>query len=244
MSEKKKREKKQQKQSPARSALEWLKSIAIALAVWFVLQAMLVKAFHIPSGSMERTILVGDFLFVNKALYGSQVPLTNVRLPAIREPRRDDIVVFESVEEQGLDVVKRVLAIPGDTLEMRLDSLFRNGQLLQEPYAEHLNPLAQMDDVQRRMSRRWQVPHVVGRDTAQYLPSLRTWGPIVVPPDSYFVMGDNRDESYDSRYWGFLPRENIKGSPMFIYYSFDKSSWRPLPYVTAIRWHRLLRRPH
>jgi signal peptidase I len=237
-------EKKKQKQSTARSALEWLKSIAIALAVWFVLQAMLVKAFHIPSGSMERTILVGDFLFVNKALYGSQVPLTNVRLPAIREPRRDDIVVFESVEDEGLDVVKRVVGSPGDTLEMRRDSLFRNGRLLDEPYVQHLNPLAQMDDVQQRMSRRWQGAYLVGRDTAQYMPNLRTWGPIAVPQDSYFVMGDNRDESYDSRYWGFLPRENIKGSPMFIYYSFDRSSWRPLPYVTAIRWDRLLRRPH
>lgn len=231
-------------QSPGRKVLEWLKSIAIALAIWFVLQAMLIKAFHIPSGSMERTILVGDFLFVNKALYGSQVPLTNVRLPAFREPRRDDIVVFESVEQQGLDVVKRVLAVPGDTLEMRRDSLFRNGALLQEPYVQHLNPLAQMDDVQRQMSRRWQTPYLLERDTASYLPSLRTWGPLVVPSHSYFVMGDNRDESYDSRYWGFLPRENIKGSPLFIYYSFDKASWRPLPYVTAIRWERLLRRPH
>jgi len=233
-----------EKQSPGRKVIEWLKSIAIALAIWFVLQAMLIKAFHIPSGSMERTILVGDFLFVNKALYGSQVPLTNVRLPAFREPRRDDIVVFESVEQQGLDVVKRVLAIPGDTLEMRKDSLFRNGVLLQEPHVQHLNPLAQMDDVQRQMSRRWQIPYLVERDTASYLPSLRTWGPLVVPSHSYFVMGDNRDESYDSRYWGFLPRENIKGSPLFIYYSVDKASWRPLPYVTAIRWERLLRRPH
>lgn len=222
---------------------EWIKSIAVALTVWFILQAMLIKAFHIPSGSMERTILIGDFLFVNKALYGAQIPFTGARLPPFREPQRGDIVVFRSVEQKGLDVVKRVIGLPSDTLEMRNDSIFRNGDYLAEPYAEHVDPFAQMDELQRRFARRWQVPHLVGQDTTGYLPSLRTWGPLAVPPDSYFVMGDNRDDSYDSRYWGFLPRDNIQGRPLFIYYSYDPASWRPLPFLTAIRWGRFFDRP-
>lgn len=222
---------------------EWIKSIAVALAVWFILQAMLIKAFHIPSGSMEQTILIGDFLFVNKALYGAQIPFTGARLPALREPQHGDIVVFRSVEERGLDVVKRVIGMPGDTLAMRNDSIFRNDAYLMEPYVQHLDQFARMDELQRRMARRWQVPHLMDRDTADYLPSLRNWGPIVVPPDSFFVMGDNRDDSYDSRYWGFLPRDNIQGRPFFIYYSYDPASWRPLPFLTAIRWSRFFDRP-
>jgi signal peptidase I len=87
--------------------------------------------------------------------------------------------------------------------------------------------------------RRWQLPHLAGGDTASYHPDVQDWGPIVVPRDSLFVMGDNRENSLDSRYWGYLPRENLRGSPMFIYYSYDKSSYRALPFLTAVRWGRI-----
>src|SRR5262245_54717831 len=99
-------------------AWEWTKSIVVALLVWFLLRTFLVEAFRIPSGSMENTLLIGDFLFVNKALYGAEVPLIHTRLPAVREPHRNDILVFDSVEEEGLKVVKRLIGMPGDTLSM------------------------------------------------------------------------------------------------------------------------------
>src|SRR5687767_15875458 len=104
---------------------EWAKSILVALLVWFFLRTFLVEAFRIPSGSMENTLLIGDFLFVNKALYGAEVPLIGARLPAVREPRRNDVLVFDSVEDEGLKVVKRLIGMPGDTLSMESGELFR-----------------------------------------------------------------------------------------------------------------------
>jgi signal peptidase I len=98
--------------------LEWAKSILVALVVWFFLRTFLVEAFRIPSGSMENTLLIGDFLFVNKALYGAEVPIIGTRLPAVREPHRNDVLVFDSVEDEGLKVVKRLIGMPGDTLSM------------------------------------------------------------------------------------------------------------------------------
>ena len=222
----------------------WGKSIAIALVIWFFLQAFLVKSFMIISDSLEPTLLVGDALFINKALYGARIPLTSARMPAFREPRRGELIVFEGIEEPILTIVKRVIGVPGDTLAMRHDSLFRNWEYVPEPYARHADPTQQMDHAQRLASRRWQLPHLVDTsDSANYLPDLRNFGPIVVPDKHVFVMGDNRDASYDGRHWGFLPRENIQGHPMFIYYSYNPKHWRPVPFVTAIRWNRLLHRP-
>ena len=222
---------------------EWTKSIAVALVVWFFLRTFLVEAFRIPSGSMENTLLIGDFLFVNKALYGAEVPILRARLPAVREPRRNDILVFDSVEEEGLKVVKRLIGMPGDTLMMENGELYRNGRKAAEPYAVHTDPTRSEDLVQRAKMREWQLPHLVGRDTANYNPDLQNWGPIVIPPDSFFMMGDNRDSSYDGRYWGFLPRQNVRGRPLVVYYSYDAHSWRSLPFLTAVRWSRLFSTP-
>jgi signal peptidase I len=223
---------------------EWTKSIGVALVVWFFLRTFLVEAFRIPSGSMENTLLIGDFLFVNKALYGAEVPLVKTRLPAVREPRRNDILVFDSVEEEGLKVVKRLIGVPGDTLAMEGGVLFRNGKRVDEPYALHGDPTRSEDPMQRAKMRQWQLPHVVGRDTATYQPDLQDWGPIVVPRDSFFMMGDNRDSSYDGRYWGFLPRANVRGRPLVVYYSYDPSSYRSWPFLTAVRWSRIFTAPH
>jgi signal peptidase I len=231
---------------PARFAVwlwEWTKSILVALVVWFLLRTFLVEAFRIPSGSMENTLLIGDFLFVNKALYGAEVPLVHVHLPAFREPKRDDILVFDSVEEEGLKVVKRLIGMPGDTLSMENGELWRNGKKVSEPYVIHTDPTRSEDPVQRLKMREWQLPHLVKTDPATYKPDLQDWGPIVVPPDSFFMMGDNRDSSYDGRYWGFLPRENVRGRPLLVYYSYDPSSWHALPALTAIRWNRLFTTP-
>src|SRR6188508_278328 len=142
---------------------EWTKSIAVALVVWFFLRTFLVEAFRIPSGSMENTLLIGDFLFVNKALYGAEVPLVKTRLPAVREPRRNDILVFDSVEEEGLKVVKRLIGVPGDTLAMEGGVLYRNGQKIDEPFAVHANPSWLAEPDQRARMRAWQAPHLAGR---------------------------------------------------------------------------------
>jgi signal peptidase I len=222
---------------------EWTKSIVVALVVWFFLRTFLVEAFRIPSGSMENTLLIGDFLFVNKALYGAEVPLIHKRLPAVREPKRNDILVFDSVEEEGLKVVKRLIGMPGDTLAMEDGDLYRNGKRVPEPYALHTDRTRSEDVVNRAKLREWELRHYAGRDTASYNPDLQNWGPIVVPSDSFFMMGDNRDSSYDGRYWGFLPRVNVRGRPLIVYYSYDASSWRALPFFTAVRWTRLFSTP-
>lgn len=222
---------------------EWTKSILIALVVWFFLRTFLVEAFRIPSGSMENTLLIGDFLFVNKLLYGAEVPLIHKRLPAVREPRRGDVIVFDSVEDEGLKVVKRLIGVPGDTLAMERGQLYRNGLPIDEPWAVHSDPSAGADPAQRTRMREWQLPHLAGRNRASYNPDLQDWGPIVVPADSFFMMGDNRDGSYDGRYWGFLPRENVRGRPLLVYFSYDASTWQPLPFFTAIRWGRLFTIP-
>ena len=227
----------------ARWLWDWTKSIVVALVVWFLLRTFLVEAFRIPSGSMENTLLVGDFLFVNKMLYGAEVPLLKKKLPAVREPRRGDILVFDSVEQEGLKVVKRLIGIPGDTLSMMKGVLHRNGKQIEEPWVIHSDPTANADPVGRAQMRHWQLAHYVGADTASYAPDLNNWGPIVVPADSFFMMGDNRDGSYDGRYWGFLPRANVRGRPLIVYYSYDPNTYKPAPYFTNIRWGRLFTTP-
>lgn len=229
------------KKPASQSVKEWIKSIAIALVIWFFVRSLLVEAFRIPSGSMENTLQIGDFLFVNKALYGAEIPLLGTRLPAIREPNRLDIVIFDSPEEPGVNVVKRVVGMPGDTIAMAGGDLYLNGERFDESYA--IKSPAAYDPADPRM-RDWQLRYLVrGRDRQAYVPTLKNWGPLVVPPDSFFVMGDNRDNSYDSRYWGFLGRDRVQGRPLFIYYSFDRTGLMPLPFLTNIRWNRIFLSP-
>lgn len=229
------------KVSRARSwAWGWIKSIAVALLVWFFLSTFLIKAFRISSGSMERTLLVGDFLFVNKALYGARVPLLGGRTPAVREPRRGDIVVFRSPIEDSI-LVKRLLALPGDTIGMVNGRVIRNGQELREPYV--VSGESGGSDEVPLPEFRWQRRFLARGDTAAYQPTVHNWGPLVVPRDSFFMMGDNRDGSRDGRFWGFVPRANLQGSPLIVYFSYDPGHWRPLPFLTAIRWGRLFARP-
>jgi len=222
-------------------ALEWVKSLAIAIVIFLVLRTFLIEAFRIPSGSMENTLLIGDFLFVNKALYGAEIPFTGVRLPAFRDPRRNDLVIFQSVEEAHLTVVKRLIGMPGDTLAMDDNRLQVNGKAADEPWVIRTDPLSDHEDPKMRG---WQVRYLTrDRDPRFYRPTLKNWGPIVVPPDSFFVMGDNRDNSYDSRYWGFLGRDRIRGRPLIVYFSYDPDGVLPLPMITAVRWGRLLTMP-
>jgi signal peptidase I len=218
---------------------EWTKSITVALLVWFLLSTFVIQAFHVPSSSMERTVLVGDFLFVNKLLYGAEVPLTHTHLPAIREPRHHEIVVVRSPIED-LILLKRLVGLPGDTLAMVDGHLIRNGASISEPYVT-LAPMPQpTDSATAERMRAWQLPFLLSSATAPYHPDLRNWGPLAVPAGSLMAMGDNRDDSFDCRYYGFIPRQNLREGPLFIYFSYDPTSWRPLPFLTAIRWRRLL----
>ena len=221
---------------------EWTRSILFAVIAWLILKTFLLEAFRIPSSSMENTLLVGDFLFVNKAIYGAAVPFTGAHLPAFREPRRNEILVFNSVEED-LDVVKRAVGVAGDTLAMRGGTLYRNGQPVDEPYVVHADISKSEAPSTRARMRAWQLQYYIGENPGSYAPDLQDWGPIVVPANSYFMMGDNREESHDSRTWGFLPRANVEGTPMFIYYSYNGESWRSMPWLTDIRWTRFFHRP-
>ena len=179
---------------------------------------------------------------MNKALYGAEVPLVHTRLPAFREPERGDIVVFDSRTQEGVKVVKRLVGMPGDTLEMRAGVLARNGEPLSEPYIQRLDSLNDTADPEMRA---WQLAYLLPEvDRDAYRPSRDHWGPLAVPSGQFFVMGDNRDNSYDSRYWGFVDRQVIRGRPLFVYYSFDHESWRALPFLTAIRWGRIGTHPH
>src|SRR6266568_3685400 len=180
----------------------WAASIAVAVGIWMVLRSYLIEAFRIPSASMENTLLVGDFLFVNKAIYGGEleIPFTGIRccrLPGYAEPQRDGIVVFRSVEDStpNLNIVKRVIGGPTDTLQMTHDTVYRNGKRLDEPYALHLG--SQPDDpVQLRKIRTLHLPYYVGRDAAHYHPTTHDWGPIAIPPGHYWVRGDTHRVVY------------------------------------------------
>jgi signal peptidase I len=228
---------------PLARSIRLLKAVAVPLAVFLLLRTFVLEAFHIwPSGSMERTLLIGDFLFVNKALYGAEIPVVHRRLPGLRDPELLDVIVFKSVDDPRLTVVKRIIGTPGDTLAMRANQLYRNGILADEPYVVRSG--AADEDVFDPRMRAWQLSHYTGPDPRTYRPTLKNWGPIVVPPDSFFVMGDNRDDSYDSRYWGLLGRDRIRGSPFLVYFSYDRNGRLPLPFVTAIRWDRLFTVPH
>ncbi len=221
---------------------EWMRVFPAAIALFLVLRAVLVEAYKIPSGSMESTLLVGDFLLVNKLVYGATIPLTSLRLPAVREPKRGDVVVFEWPTDQSKNFVKRLVALPGDTVSMQQGVLLLNGVEQDERYVVHTDP--GVDPTAEDF--RWQRGYVVRTASAateltprSYRPSRNNWGPLVVPNHHFFVLGDNRDNSLDSRYWGFVPDSLVRGTPIVVYYSYAPDSTTSAPWLTNIRWRRL-----
>ncbi len=144
--------------------------------------------------------------------------------------------MFESVEERGLMVVKRIIGVPGDTISMVDNVVHLNGRPFDEPYVIRSPDPTEATDVRMR---NWQSRYYVGGGLGAYRPSVRNWGPLVVPPDSFMMMGDNRDDSHDSRVWGFLGRDRIRGRAVVIYYSYDRDAIQPLPFLTATRWGRI-----
>ncbi|MEA4858517.1 MAG: signal peptidase I [Solidesulfovibrio sp.] len=185
--------------------LEYLEALAVALVLAFVIRTFVVQAFKIPSGSMLDTLLIGDHLLVNKFLYGTRIPFTDKVVAPIEDPANGDVIVFEFPEDTSKDFIKRIVGVPGDVLEMKDKVLFRNGQKLDEPYIKHTDPGIQ--------------------------PRRDNFGPVTVPPGKYFAMGDNRDESYDSRFWGFVDKDKIRGKAWVIYWSWDGPA--------DIRWSRI-----
>jgi signal peptidase I len=212
---------KTEEEKPRETTVEFLASLAGVLVTGLFIITFILQAFEIPSGSMENTLLIGDHLFVNREQFSPRTPWMSKLMP-YRDIRHDEIAVFLSPEQPGLFLVKRIIGIPGDRIHLRDGEVYRNGQKLEEPYVIHKekgenpNPytynfpaLPPLEGYGVRNEKwRHELPsHIEGED-------------IVVPPNSYFAMGDNRDESYDSRYWGFIPEANVIGRPMFIYWSF------------------------
>ena len=219
-----------------RVAWEWTKSVLVALLLFLVIRTIGVEAFKIPTSSMENTLLVGDFLLVNKALYGARIPGTERHLPGYASPRRGEVIVFNPPHDLSKNYVKRLVGLPGDTLEMKSKQLYVNGTARSEPYVRHMDRVR--DAIHPGMS--WQLRHLHAEfPSSRYRPSRDTWGPIVVPDNQYFVLGDNRDNSEDSRYWGFVDRDAIRGRPWFVYYSFDPSAAESLTWARDIRWDRI-----
>jgi len=184
---------------------EYFESIVIAVILALFIRTFVVQAFKIPTGSMENNLLIGDHLLVNKFVFGpSATPIERALLP-LGTIRRRDVIVFKYPEEPDRDFIKRVIGLPGETVELRQKKVYINGTPLDEPYVHFLEP-----------------PGTHSAETEITSADVRErFGPVTVPPDQYFVMGDNRDNSQDSRYWGFLRRDYVKGKALVIYWSYE-----------------------
>jgi len=218
--EKKKETAKEEK--PSETTVEFLASLAGVLVTGLFIITFILQAFEIPSSSMEDTLLIGDHVFVNREQFAPATRWMGPLMP-YRNIRRGDIVVFLSPSEQGLFVVKRIIGIPGDRIHLRDAVVYRNGEKLQEPYARYKNDDPNVENTRPYRENFPAVPPDMYGVTPEWqaaLPKFIHGEDIVVPPDSFFAMGDNRNVSYDSRFWGFIPQENVIGRPMFIYWSF------------------------
>jgi len=189
---------------------EYAESILWALILALIIRTCVVQAFKIPSGSMEDTLAIGDHLLVNKFIYGIKLPFSEKRFLKLRDPRQGDVMVFEYPVDRSKDFIKRVIGVPGDEIEVRNKHVYVNGVL-------------------------YQNPHEVYRETAVFPREMNprdNFGPVRVPPRSYFMMGDNRDNSCDSRFWGFIKESDIKGKALIKYWSWDRNAWR-------VRWENI-----
>jgi signal peptidase I len=184
---------------------EYFESIVIAVILAFFIRTFVVQAFKIPTGSMENNLLIGDHLLVNKMVFGPTSSSLERALMPVGHIKRGDVIVFKYPEEPDRDFIKRVIGLPGETLEVREKRVYIDGKPLDEPYVHYLQPPS-------AISEQAEVTSVDVRER---------YGPVTVPPDHYFMMGDNRDNSQDSRYWGFLSRDLIKGKALVIYWSYE-----------------------
>lgn len=211
------------------TAREYLESIIVAVILAMFVRTFVFQAFKIPTGSMKPNLLVGDHLLVNKFMFSPVASGLERALLPMRDIDRGDVIVFKFPEEPERDFIKRVIGLPGETLELKNQTIFINGAPLVEPYANYLFP-------------------PTSDSTDDSLDLRRRYGPVTVPAGHYFMMGDNRDDSQDSRYWGFLPKSYVKGRALFIYWSFDTSEDGSGSMLTSLfsgtRWGRLLHQIH
>ena len=207
---------------------EYFESICIAVILALFVRTFVVQAFKIPTGSMENNLLIGDHLLVNKFVFAPTMGgLERAALP-IDPVRRGDILVFKYPQDPERDFIKRVIGLPGETLEVRNKKVYINGKPLDEPYVHFLFPPGE------------RAPGDVRFDFSE----KSDYGPVTVPERHYFMMGDNRDNSEDSRYWGFLPADYIKGKALFVYFSFTEAEDGGSGLLGSVRWGRLLHQIH
>ena len=200
-----------EKQTPKKSAWrENIEAILLAIVLALFIRTFIVQAFKIPSGSMKETLLIGDHILVNKFLYGVKLPFVSTTIIPYKEPQQGDIVVFKFPEDPDKDFIKRVVGVAGDVVEGRDKKIFVNHEPLNHDYGIHKDSRIVPGNIQPRDN----------------------FGPLVVPEKSLFVMGDNRDHSYDSRFWGFVNLKSVRGKAFLIYWSWDKSNF-------GVRWKRI-----
>ncbi|MCX7816279.1 MAG: signal peptidase I [Syntrophales bacterium] len=189
---------------------EYAEAIIIAILIALFIRTFIIQAFKIPSGSMKPTLLVGDYILVSKFYYGVKLPFVRSTLIPFHEPKKGDIVVFIYPEDRSKDFIKRVIAVAGDTVEIRNKKIFINGSPYEDKYGVYTDSSIYPASIQPRDN----------------------FGPITVPKGKIFTMGDNRDQSYDSRYWGFVDLKDVLGKALIIYFSWDKEKHR-------VRWDRI-----
>jgi signal peptidase I len=185
---------------PKSKLREYIEAILLAIVIAFFIRTFVVQAYKIPSGSMKPTLQIGDHILVTKFNYGVKLPLIRSTLIPIGKPTRGDIVVFIYPEDRSKDFIKRLIGLPGDTIEIRDKKILLNGLPWSDAHGVYVDNLMIPGNVQPRDN----------------------FGPVTVPPDSIFVMGDNRDESYDSRFWGFVPMKEVLGKALIIYWSWNQ----------------------
>jgi signal peptidase I len=229
---------------------QYAESIGLALGVALLLRAFVVEAFQIPSGSMIPTLEVGDHIFVSKFAYAIGIPFSNAKIAELGKPKRGDIIVFKYPPDQNIDYIKRVMGLPGETLEVRHNEVFIDGrplarEQLREPCVANDGKDFDGDD-DRHPCEVW-LEHLESKSHVTHQEPLRSttsdFGPVKIPPRHYFAMGDNRDNSKDSRVWGFVPYELIKGRALVIWWSRDPARGGLSPsgvadWFTSIRWRR------
>ena len=182
---------------------EYVEAIVTALILALLIRTFVVQAFKIPSGSMIPTLLIGDHILVNKFIYGTTIPFTDKKILIFKNPQKEDIIVFKYPRNPDKDFIKRVIATEGDVIEEKNKIIYLNGQALNEPYIQHVDTNLSFNAMDPRDN----------------------FGPIKVPKNKLFVMGDNRDQSYDSRYWGFVDLSEVRGKAFIIYWSWDPDGW-------------------
>jgi signal peptidase I len=209
------------------TAREYFESICVAVILALFIRTFVVQAFKIPSGSMENNLLIGDHLLVNKFVFAPTLTGFERAVLPIDPIRRGDIIVFKYPEDPERDFVKRVIGLPGETVELRNKKVYINGEGLDEPYVHFLFPAEAAPDDSGFTD----------------FDVRRTYGPVTVPENQYFMMGDNRDNSQDSRYWGFMPREYVKGKALFVYFSFGEGDGLT-GLLGNVRWGRIFHQIH